>query len=188
MLHQISWQAYVLSIILLLILYYGYVGVVFYRTEILAFYFRISGRQATLEVNDDRLIPVPEYEIMGAAKPDDTRSIREENIEFGPTDNPDDLTTEEQEAIVIPTGTDSRQISQFSEMIAEVKTLIRVINESAETRENFEMLFKLIVQKYHELGGTPYQHQINEFLLEESEGQFPFEITSAELEAYWNNH
>jgi hypothetical protein len=176
MLHQISWQTYALSMMLLLLLYYLYIGVFFYRTEIRAFYFRMSGSQPAPGIHDNHLIPVPEYEIMGAAQPDDTRSIPEEIIEFGPTDNADALTT------------DDRQISLFSDMIAEVKTLIRVIHESAETRENFDMLFKLVVQKYPELAGTPFQHQITEFLLEESEGQFPFELTYAELGAYWNNH
>ncbi len=188
MLHQISWQTYALSVIVLLILYYLYIGILFYKTEICGFYYRISGRQPVRDINNNHFIPAPEYQIMGMAKPDDARSIPDEFIKFGPTDNPDELNADEQKEAIIPTATDSRQISQFSEMIAEVKMLIRVINESAETRENFEMLFKLIVQKYPDLVGTPFQHQIIEFLLEESEGQFPFDMTYAELEAYWHNH
>jgi hypothetical protein len=184
MLHQISWQTYVLSIILLLVLYYGYIGIFFYWTEIRAFCFRFSGTQPPLEVNGNSLIPVPEYEIMGQAKPDESPSGNENDLEFGPSDPDEPLADEPQQTANLP-GTDSRLISQFSEMISEVKTLIRVINESGETRENFEMLFKLIVQKYTELKGTPYQQQVTEFLMEESEGQFPFEITSAELQAYW---
>jgi hypothetical protein len=51
--------------------------------------------------------------------------------------------------------TDTRLIGEFSEMVSEVKTLIRVINESSESKENFEMLFRLIIQKYTRPWLTP---------------------------------
>ena len=187
MLHQISWQAYVAGIIILLILYYLYVLIVFFRAEIQAFYFRLTRKQPMLEYGGNGLIPIPTYAILGAAQPDDIGSKTEETIEFGPSENPDEVIAGEQEYNALISGTDSRLIGQFSEMISEVKTLIRVINESAESRENFEMLFRLIVQKYPELEGTSYQQQVTEFLMEEGTGLFPFDITYDELETYWKN-
>jgi hypothetical protein len=185
MFHQIPWQTYAISIVTLLILYYGYVAVFFFRTELSSFYLRLTGKQPAAEFNT--LIPAPEYDIMGAAKPDSFPDAKEAVLEFGPSDNPDELPEEEPAAALVSAFSDSRLIGPFSEMISEVKTLIRVINESVETRENFEMLFKLIVQKYPELKGTAHQHQVTEFLIEEGAGQFPFDITPEELEDYWKS-
>jgi len=72
-------------------------------------------------------------------------------------------------------------------MVSEVKTLNRVINESSESKENFEMLFRLIVQKYPALRGTPYQQQINNFLMAEGAPEFPFSLSETDLENYWMN-
>jgi hypothetical protein len=70
-------------------------------------------------------------------------------------------------------------------MVSEVKTLIRVINESSETKENFEMLFRLIIEKYPAICGTPYQQQINDFLMEEGAPEFPFSLNETDLVNYW---
>lgn len=72
-------------------------------------------------------------------------------------------------------------------MVSEAKTLIRVINESSESKENFEMLFRLIVQKYAVLRGTPFQQQINDFLMAEGAPKFPFSLSEADLDSYWTD-
>ena len=84
-------------------------------------------------------------------------------------------------------GQDTHLLGEFSEMISEVKTLIRVINESSESKENFEMLFRLIVQKYETLAGTAYEEQVNDYLINEGADQFPFSLTLIELQSFWTN-
>lgn len=185
MLNHISWQTYSVSIVTLLVLYYLYVGFTFYRAELRSFYYRHSGNLPA-QASEYSLIPVPAYEIMGAAKPDTDWNPSDEALEFGPAD-PDELMTDHTGSETTMPATDSRLIGQFSEMISEVRTLIRVINESAESRENFDMLFKLIIQKYTDLVGTPYQGQVTEYLAEEGASQFPFDISTEELDNYWKN-
>ena len=187
MLHQISWQAYGAALVVLLAIYYLYVLLAFYRAEIRTFYSRISGKQSPLAFQDSGFIPIPDYEIVGAAQPDEIYAGTEETLLFGPSDNRDEDNLGRQDQDNSSTVKDSRLIGQFSEMVAELKTLIRVISESEESRENFDMLFKIIVQKYPDLGGTPYQRQVTEFLIEEGSDQFPFHINAEDLEAYWEN-
>lgn len=187
MLHQISWFTYAVSILSLVIIYYAYVGLTFYRAEIQATFYRLTGRQPALETSGKGDLQIPDYDIMGKAQPEDVDFVNAEELSFGPADIPDDQSPDQTTKVIIPAGTDSRLIGDFSEMVSEAKTLIRVINESSESKENFEMLFRLIIEKYPALAGTAHQHQINDFLLLEGAPQFPFSLTAADLENYWTN-
>ena len=183
MLQQISWSAYAVSLLSLIIIYYLYVGLTFYRTEIRSAIYKLTGRPPALKVSGTSDLQIPDYAIMGKARPDDVEFVAQEELSFGPADIPDDV----QAAQPASSGTDSRLTGDFSEMISEVKTLIRVINESGESKENFEMVFRLIVQKYPSLAGTSYRQQVNDFLIAEGVPQFPFSLNQADLENYWIN-
>ena len=182
MLHQISWFTYTVSIISLVVIYYLYVGLTYYRTEFQSFMYRLTGKQPMLQTGATSDLRIPDYEITGKAQPEEIDFVSQEELSFAPADDRDELTTIEK---VVPSGTDSRMIGIFSEMVAEVKTLIRVINESSESKENFEMLFRLIVQKYPQLSDTPYEQQINAYLLSEGAPEFPFPLYETDLANYW---
>jgi uncharacterized membrane-anchored protein YitT (DUF2179 family) len=181
MLHQISWFTYAVSIISLVILYYFYIGVAFYRAEIQSAIFKFSGKQPSLKTAGNSDLQIPDYEIMGKAQPEAVEFVAQEELAFGPSENPDEQISDKLPGL----ETSSRLIGNFSEMVSEVKTLIRVINESSESKENFEMLFRLIVQKYQALRGTPYQQQISDFLMSEGASEFPFSLDENDLENYW---
>jgi hypothetical protein len=187
MLRQISWLTYAVSILLFTSVYYLYIGLTFYRLEIRAFFYRLTGRQPVLKSTGQGDVEFTDYGIMGKAQPDDIAFVRQDELSFGPTEIPDE--TADQGAILpsAHAGTNSRLAGDFSEMATEVKTLVRVINESGESKENFEMLFRLIAQKFPALTGTPYQQQINGFLVDEGAPQFPFSLTHTDLENYWIN-
>jgi hypothetical protein len=186
MLHQISWFTYAVSIISLVIIYYGYVGLTFYRTEIQAVFYKVTGKQPALKTSGQGDLQLPGYDIMGKAQPEDVEFVSPDELYFGPADIPDEQTDQPGESVT-GAGTNSRLIVDFSEMVSEVKTLIRVINESSESKENFEMLFRLITQKYPALAGTAYQQQINDFLITEGAPEFPFSLNIADLNTYWVN-
>ena len=187
MLHQISWFTYAVSILSLVTLYYGYVGLTFYRIELQSVIYKLMGRQPAIEASGHGDMQLPDYSIMGKAQPGDVEFLSQEELSFGPPDNPDEILTQQPAKSETSTGTGSRLIGDFSEMVSEVKTLNRVINESSESKENFEMLFRLIVQKYPSLAGTAYEQQINDFLLEEGAPQFPFPLNMDDLKNYWLN-
>jgi hypothetical protein len=184
MLHQISWFTYTVSTLMLCSMYYVYVGITFYRSELQSFINRISGRQPVIKIAGKGDFEIPDYSVTGIAQPSEISFIAQDELSFGPPESTDDLA---QLQSPTPPGSDSRLISDFSEMVSEVKTLIRVINEYSESKENFEMLFRLIIQKYHSLSGTAYQKQINELMLNEGAPEFHFSLTETDLNEYWNN-
>jgi hypothetical protein len=187
MLHQISWFTYVVSILSLVTVYYLYVGLAFYRVELQSIIYKLTGRQPQLKTSGHGDLQLPDYEIMGKAQTNDVEFVGQDELSFGPSDIPDEELPPQPGQSKIQAGTDSKLTGDFSEMVSEVKTLIRVINESSESKENFEMLFRLIVQKYASLSRTGYRQQINEYLLTEGAPQFPFPLTQEDIENYWNN-
>lgn len=176
MLHQISWFIYGSVIIVVAIAYYSYVGLAFYRSELQAWIYRLTGKKPAVTQLSGGDVLIPAYEIAGAIQRDDIDFVTQQELSFGPPD--------ETEAPPAANAQDIESLD-FSEMISEVKTVIRVINESSETKENFEMLFRLIVQKYPALAGTAYEAQVNDYLITEGADQFPFPLTLAELKSYW---
>jgi len=181
MLHQISWYTYAVSIISLVIIYYLYVGLTFYKAELKVLLYKLTGRQLAIKAAGNSDLQIPDYDIMGKAEPEAIEFVTQEELSFGP---PDDFEEQARKDNPAPEN-NSRLIGNFSEMVSEVKTLIRVINESSETKENFEMLFRLIIQKYPALRGTSYQQQINDFLMEEGAPAFPFSLNENDLVNYW---
>jgi hypothetical protein len=183
MLHQISWLTYAVSIISVIIIYYGYVGLNFYNKEFQAAFYKFTGKQPVTKAAGAGDLQIPEHDIMGKVLAEDIDFVSPEELSFAPNDDADEVIVLEPPVKV----NNSYLISNFSEMISEVKTLIRVINESEESKENFEMLFRLIIQKYPALAGTPYQQQIIDFLLSEGVPEFPFPLTETDLTNYWTN-
>lgn len=178
MLHQISWLTYGSVIIAVAITYYSYVGLTFYRSELQAWLYRLTGKKQVVSQLSGGDVIIPAYDIAGAIQPDEIDFVPQQELSFGPPD--------ESEAPPAANAQDIESLD-FSEMISEVKTLIRVINESGESKENFELLFRLIVQKYLSLKGTSYQTQVNDYVISEGSDLFPFSVTLTDLQDYWMN-
>jgi hypothetical protein len=178
MLEPISWPAYLAGALSTSLAYYGWVGLRFYRTEI-AGVFRKKHTAGTVLATAAN---ISKEDVFGAIPPDPEQVLDGDELSFGPAE-PDQETAEAETAFPL-----SRQVSEFSEMVGEVKTLIRVVGDSPESRENFEMLFGLIIQKYAGLSDTPFREKINAFLLAESGQHFPFALSSEDLNQLWNEH
>lgn len=181
MLQHFSWLAYAVTIALAAVVYYGYVLLKYYRAELAVFLQRLTGKPSSNERQTGDLL-LPELSVLGATRQDGVEHIAQEDLLFAA--EADELPAE---SLLHPvhTLTDAHLLGELSAMIAETKTLIRVINESSESKENFEMLFRLIIQKYPELIGTPCEDQVNHFLLNEGAEHFPFSLSLNELKSYW---
>jgi len=187
MLQQISWLTYAASILSLVTLYYLYVALTFYRVELQSVIYKLMGKQPIIKASGGGDLQLPDYAIMGKAQPEEVEFVSQEELSFGPPDHPDEVLTHQTVKPEPAAGPDSRLIADLAEMVSEVKTLIRVINESGESKENFGMLFRLIVQKYPSLKGTAYEQQLNDFLIADGAPQFPFPLTAGDLKNYWLN-
>jgi hypothetical protein len=185
MLLQISWPTYAVSVVLLVAIYYLYIGLTFYGPNIRSAISRLGGNYPASLISGEQYLQTPDHTIMGKAQPENVELVAQEELSFAPSDLPDDDEPEYQGHSFATGNINSRLAGSFAEMIAEVRILIRVISESGESKEKFEILFRLIIQKYPELEGTTYQQQVNDFLLSEGASQSSFELNIAELDSYW---
>jgi len=185
MLHQISWFTFGASIISVILIYYVYVGIAFYQAELKSAFYRLTGKQPACKTNAAGDLQLPDYAIMGKAQTNDVAYISQEELSFGPVDFPDSAMEEDQQ--LDPLEKDSKLTRDFSDMVSELKTLIRVVDESGESKENFEMLLTLIIQKYPALAGTGYSDKIKKFLLEAGVPHFSFPLSASDLDNYWLN-
>jgi hypothetical protein len=186
MLHQISWTTYGITALLIVTAYYGYIGLTFYSTELKAGFNHLTGNKPAISDKGPGDLQLPDYSVMGVIQADDIDFVNPDELNFGPGEENESSQEDATENAESP-KTDIHLLGDFSEMIAESKTLIRVINESEESKENFEMLFRLIVQRYPALTGSIYEKQVNDYLINEGAPEFPFPLSINELESFWTN-
>jgi hypothetical protein len=184
MLNHISWFTYAITVGVIAGSYYLYIAFTYYRKELKALIANLSGKRPALAAATGDFV-LPEETIIGKAQSESVDFVAQEDLSFGPTDIEDNENPVLVANQAYPVMVNSHHVGIFSDMISEIKTLIRVINESGESKENFEMLFRLIILKYSDLAGTAYQTQINDFLLTEGAPEFPFPLTATDLENYW---
>lgn len=185
MLQHLTWSAYLTAIVITAVIYYVLIGLTYYRHELGNAFNRLGGKQ-TRQLHPSRgdLI-LPAADVVGGIRTDGIDIVDQEELVFTSPDEDRPATGIVQSMRTTPA--DAYLLGDLSEMVAETKTLIRVINESNESKENFEMLFRLVVQKYPDLAGTVYEDQINAYLLKEAADLFPFTLTNSELQTYWLN-
>lgn len=127
MLHTISWQQYLSAVLLLSAAWYSYIGLRYYRSELLAF-LKVKPRTSSA------LPPVANQltVVMGEAKPDaDTALYPAEELQFASAE-PDDISDQ-----TLPKG-------PSDDLLAEALVLVN----ATETKSEFLSLFKLLLNKY----------------------------------------
>jgi len=187
MFHVVSWTTYLLGILLLTLFYYLFVGITFYRKELISSIRRLSGHPQTA-TNRSVTLPEPEYQIMGDAQEGPAQVIDSEEFSFGPSEIPDDTdgsSLPEQAGTADEVNAHLEQ--EYRAMKEEVKTLVSVIIDGNESQESFRMLFVLIAQKYPDIRNSPYQEIISSLLFQELQGRAGFELGQEDLQAYWND-
>ena len=187
MLHQISWGEYGTVILLLGLLYYGVTVFHFYRNALKGWLSRLSAGNPPGHVPAGADLGLSVTYVTGKITAEPVDFIRGEELDFGPPEPEAAVLFPEEESAPERSTLDVGLMSEFSDMISETRTLIRVIRESGESRENFEMLFRLLIQKYPALAGTVQAADINNFILHESRSGFPFTLEAEELNTCWSH-
>ncbi|HEY4196421.1 MAG TPA: hypothetical protein VGM63_12850, partial [Mucilaginibacter sp.] len=127
MLHQISWFTYGFTVLIIVITYYGYVSLTFYRTELGTAIYRLAGKKPPVANLSGGDFQIPDYNVAGAIKPENVDFIQQEDLSFGPPEENDVPVITMPVTPAIHNAQDIHLVGDFSEMVSEVKTLIRVI-------------------------------------------------------------
>lgn len=187
MLQQFSWPAYFALTGALAAIYYACIGLRFFKHELKCIIGRLTGQSLKFSDAPHGDLYIPVDDVVGSISDPGTDVIVQDELVFA-GDTEEDAEPGPQlmqpERIV---GSDASLLGEVSEMVSEAKTLVRVVAETHESKENFETLFRLLVQKYPNLAGSAYEAQISNFLLQDVAEAFPFPLTRAELQSYWFN-
>jgi hypothetical protein len=171
MLSHISWTTYLLSVLVLLAIYYSWVGIRFFRKDLL----NLGGDKSGNTPAQFSSLHSTSASVMGAIAPEPEQLQDESDLYFGDPE-PDELTASKLPIEIEPSATAALEM--------EVQALVEVITESRETKENFLMLFRLLAEKYATEIDHDQQAQINLRLLEHAD-DFPFQLSLAELKEQW---
>lgn len=130
MLNAISWQQYLTVAALLLLAWYIYVGLRYYRPELASW-----GRFPRPSETQLSVVHQSQAPVMGAAQPEIGTAVHDPEDLLFADNEPDDISD-----ATIPSG-------PADEFLAEAKMLIDAFREATDKIE-FLALFKVLVEKY----------------------------------------
>ena len=159
MLNHLSWTSYFEAVIVLLVIYYLFIGIRFYATDIKQL-FAPAGKRAA----DNRL---PEQLVFkDAEKP--VEGLPEEVI-YGQENYTDD------------------DIQQADELISSIKKRITAANGKTYSPDTLLPQLKAIFQEHGSLKISPHRPAINEQVVTECERTGVAELTEDEVDQWWSD-
>jgi hypothetical protein len=165
MLHQITWQAYLLFVAATLLIYYAIIWLTFYRGKTAGLF---SGRNER-----ERAEP--------AGQPEKDDLLGEAAEEYGAsTANSDELFFGPNESHPFP---DSEALyGLIPDVLEEIKSVVHTVETENGNEADFKSLFKLVASKYPQLKTGPHLEAINEWISD----HIPFRLSEDELYQLWD--
>ncbi len=183
MLEQFTWQQYTLSITGTALIYYAIIGLLYYRDGLSRLLpGRISsGKQQSLASYQPEPGTNPgqddEETLLGKPATEEGTSISGmEDLMFA-QDKERPLSPEEEPYLLL---------GSIPDLLNEFKTLISIVAETGESKEEFLSLFHFIISKYNPVSKSRYRQAINQYMLENSKDRFSFSLSEEELNVLWD--
>jgi hypothetical protein len=181
MLHQFSWQYFLIAALALSLVWYAALFLFFYRG-------RIKGNSSGKKVKDyidPREVPFVRSEDAGLAE--EAESLETELM--GKPKLPAGMARVGMHQVLFagrnPEVTEwvdqGRQLGLVPDVIEELKDIFGVLEQEQGTKEDFMELFGLVKVKFPGVAGTPEEKALNGFIRE----NVLFPISDAELDALW---
>ncbi|WP_462267719.1 hypothetical protein [Mucilaginibacter sp.] len=169
MLHQITWQQYLLFAAIIMLLYYAIIWLVYFRGQFPNFF----ASKEKAEPVDDNLNwrNEEEYEELlgGSAEEEGVSTIESEQVHFSPKPFP--------AAALQQTDDEEELHGTIPDVLEDIKGIIR----QSSTKSEFIDSFTSIPAKYPQIADSRHLEAINDFISE----QVPFEISEEELYQLW---
>ncbi|MDO3641524.1 hypothetical protein [Mucilaginibacter sp. L3T2-6] len=175
MLHQITWQQFLLFTAIVLLLYYAILWLIFYRGKTSGLF---PGRPSA------KLWPEPGVDLEdedllgGAAEEYGVSTVNSSDLFFGPSRYFEEDRYEETH----PFPDDETLYGLIPDVLEEIKSVIHTIRMEDGTAEDFKSLFKLVSSKYPQLKVSRHLDAVNSWILE----NVPFELSEEELYRLWD--
>jgi hypothetical protein len=96
---------------------------------------------------------------------------------------------EEPDTVNLPEALTSSQdhllIGSIADLLQEVKTVSQLIAECKSDKAEGESLFRTLLLRYPNLRSTTYRDAINLYILDAARNQFSFDLSSPEINTWW---
>jgi hypothetical protein len=197
MLHQFTWQQFLVAALILSLIWYGAVILFFYRKQIQEI---ISGKHKPANPQkplahawDEEFEDEPSAEeenLMGkSALPEGMTRLSMAQFGFAPDpgepvieqgvnknwkqrkDFENETTDDERE----------RQLGLIPDVLEELKSIFHILETEQGNKEDFISLFGLVSSKYPKIKGTSNQQALNDYIRE----NLPFSISDEDLNGLW---
>lgn len=174
MLHQFTWQQFLIATLIFTLAWYIVVILLFYHRKITDL---LSGKSGLAQT--ERLKRDWEEELEGdyledddligkQALPDGISEVEMHMLGFAPKVHVEDEYRDMQLGII-------------PDVLEELKTIFHILEKEDGKASDFISLFGLVKAKYPQIRNTPNEEAINEYIRE----NLPFEISAEELDSLW---
>lgn len=181
MLQQFSWGHFLIAMVVLNLVWYVFMGLVFYRAEVMAFLGRgaggvlIGNSAGSLKVQpvgkatdsgDKRIEREVDAALMGTSRlPDGVEVKSSAQVSFSASDG------------------DGRydQVGLVADVVQELKVVFAELEQKAGDKKDFFRHLALVKEDYGPLGGHPSVGALTAFIVERA----PFHLTADEVENLW---
>jgi hypothetical protein len=185
MFSSITWEFFLTALMAAIGSYYGITTLLLYYREIIQ-WIKSNGQQPVVQAESTGAAK-PSHAVMGGIQKESTQELRSsvgtaEEIYAAPTsEEPETVTSPEAET----SSHDSLLIGSVADLLQEVKTLSQLLAEYKSDKVEGESLFRTLLLRYPHLRSTTYRQAINFYIVDASLNQFSFDLSSSEVNAWW---
>ncbi|MFL9829722.1 hypothetical protein ABS764_02560 [Flavobacterium sp. ST-87] len=159
MLSGISWNNYIIVVVLLSVVWYLFVGLYYYFDTI--------------------------KDVITGKRKLQFRSLAEKSISKKDYDFDDHLSEEVLNAPVTFEPVDP-DFNMVEDLTAKLKITISDAHQKKLIKSEFEVRLQILLTEYASLGSSPFRPSINEFIVGECEKQDSVLLTHQEVDSLWN--
>lgn len=186
MFNSISWDSFLITACAIIGTYYAITTVLLYHREITQ-WFKSKG-QKTFDTPTSTTTSPVQSAVMGTTQME-SQEIRSsigtaEEINVAASDEEPD-TVHSPEA-----STPSEEhllIGNIADLLQEIKTVSQLMTECKSDKAEGESLFRTLLLRYPHLRNTTYQSAINLYIMEAIHEKVVFDISIAEINAWWED-
>jgi hypothetical protein len=181
MLHQFTWQQFLIAALVFVLVWYLVIFLLYYRGKITSLF---AGRKAQQtdkirrEWEEELEDEDPENEdddLIGRKQlPEGVSEVEIQMLGFAP---------KAKKADAEPDADDYRdmELGIVPDVLEELKSIFHILETQDGNKEDFISLFALIKAKYPKIRNTPNQEAINDYIRE----NLPFSISEKDLDLLW---
>ena len=176
MFNSISWQQFFYTLLTVLGAYYIISFLLLYSKEIIQKFKGKAGQSAS----EPPEFKGPTKDLMGAIKKDLPNNRHEQSIEAHEVN----IVAETKQFTSID-GEDALLVGSVSDILQEIKILIKVTKESNGTHDDVVPMVTSLLSNYEQLINTKYQASISLFIHDQLQNEFATQADLKTVESWW---